>query len=261
MPPINFLEPLFETLQSAAEADGNGTVFDLNGKYASLGLQISGTFVATVNFEGSVDGINHKAIQGVNKETGALAKTATATGIFVFPVTGLLKFRARISGRGSGSVTVKGVAVAIPEREVLNIGAEADTAVTNPASSGSVIAILKGISANLLQTSELDCVFFLNKTVAAGGNETSAWFDVSGYIKKSLLIKIAGSTDMDFEVDVSPDGGTTVYATVISITALAVGNYFRNLEDFSANYMRIKATNNDGVNAATLNIVGQMRGA
>jgi len=93
-----------ETLQDAVEETANGTAFNLSGM-RHLALQISGTFVATVTFEGSVDGTNWINIVGTNKNDGSQDATATAAGIFIFDIPGLALFRARISAYTSGAVT------------------------------------------------------------------------------------------------------------------------------------------------------------
>lgn len=101
----------YHTLQSAAAATGNGTALDFvdtstdGAEY--LTLQISGTFVGTVTFEGSVDGTNYAAVL-VSNSAGSAAATATAVGIFTADVRGLKYFRARVSAYTSGAITVVG---------------------------------------------------------------------------------------------------------------------------------------------------------
>ena len=92
------------TLQSAAVATGNGTVLNCNN-YETVTLQVSGTFVGTVSFEGSVDGTNFAAVPFINS-AGTNATTATAAGIFISAGTGYALLRARISAYTSGSITV-----------------------------------------------------------------------------------------------------------------------------------------------------------
>lgn len=94
-------------LQDAAGADGNGDTLDCRG-WGAVGAQVTGTFVATVNFEGTIDGSTWVGIEGVNLADGSKAKSPTAPGVYVVPVTGLSSFRARVSGYASGSVTVLG---------------------------------------------------------------------------------------------------------------------------------------------------------
>jgi hypothetical protein len=50
------------TLQSAVNATGNGNVFNVAG-FETLSVQVSGTFTATVTFEGSNDNTTWAAVQ------------------------------------------------------------------------------------------------------------------------------------------------------------------------------------------------------
>lgn len=109
---ITWQEPKeFALLSGAAALDAVG-VAEVEGRYKTLTVQVSGTFSATVSFEGSVDGMNWAAVQGTNASSGQAAASAAAPGIFVFSIPGLKKFRARITAYTSGSVTA--VALAVP---------------------------------------------------------------------------------------------------------------------------------------------------
>ena len=100
------------TLQDAAEATGNGYIFDVGGK-ASLTLQVTGTFSGTVTFEASLDGSNWVSRSGIDG-SGNKATTATTTGIYQFNIDGIKYFRARISAYTSGSITVIARATPFP---------------------------------------------------------------------------------------------------------------------------------------------------
>jgi len=100
-------------LQDAAAATGNGVELDVAG-CPTASLQVSGTFSATVTFEGTVDGANWIAIQMTNLNAGTASTTATAAGLFAGNVAGLLKIRARISAYTSGNVTVDGIVTTAP---------------------------------------------------------------------------------------------------------------------------------------------------
>jgi hypothetical protein len=95
------------TMQSAAAATGNGTAFP-TADYATMGMQVTGTFVGTVTFEGTVDNTNWVAVQVANLNDGSVTTTATAEGIFACSVAGLRQVRARISDWTSGTITVVG---------------------------------------------------------------------------------------------------------------------------------------------------------
>jgi hypothetical protein len=97
-------------MQDAAAATGNGTTLQLAGRSSAV-LQVSGTFAATVTWEGTVDGSNWVgvALADLNSTTRARALTATAAGLYLLDgVAGLLAVRARISAYTSGNVTVVG---------------------------------------------------------------------------------------------------------------------------------------------------------
>lgn len=100
--------PRLVTLQNAAGATGNGTVINTMSGYAWMTVDVSGTFTATLTFEGTIDGTNWFAVGLQPWAGGALATTATAAGQFKLPTDLLLdKFRARVSAWTSGAVTAK----------------------------------------------------------------------------------------------------------------------------------------------------------
>lgn len=93
-------------LQTAATANGNGTDIDIKG-FTTTVIQVAGTFTATVNFEASVDGLNwfsKECFSEANRMTSATS--ATAASGWRCNLIGLNRLRARISGYGSGTVTV-----------------------------------------------------------------------------------------------------------------------------------------------------------
>lgn len=94
-------------LQSAAGADGNGSAITVKG-YLSVTLQVTGSFTATVNFEGTADGSTWVALKCVNVATDSRVTTVTAAGLVQCNVQGLSSLRARISSWSLGSVTVQG---------------------------------------------------------------------------------------------------------------------------------------------------------
>ena len=91
-------------LQDAAAATGNGAALNVAGS-ARLGVQVSGTFVATVTFETLIDGTNWVATAVNPVGGGAAVTTATAPGLFTVSIGGLAQFRARVTWT-SGAVTV-----------------------------------------------------------------------------------------------------------------------------------------------------------
>lgn len=102
--------PAATTMQSAAAATGNGTNLNVLG-YVSIIVNITGTFVATVIFEASVDDTTFVAISAHQVGVaGNLSSTTTVAGDFRISVAGYKSVRARISAFTSGTVTAKGYA-------------------------------------------------------------------------------------------------------------------------------------------------------
>lgn len=95
-------------MQDAASAMGNGMAMPTADR-ASIGMQISGEFNATIAFEGTVDESNWLEIQTVNLGDGSTGTTAMSAGIYVVACAGLSQVRARISEYSQGSITVIGL--------------------------------------------------------------------------------------------------------------------------------------------------------
>ena len=97
-----------EVLQNAAAATGNGTAVALAG-YDKFAIEVTGTFVGTVTFEGTIDDTSYFAVGMKTAADGAAVTSATAAGAFKMPSdTVLSQFRARVSAFTSGTITVKG---------------------------------------------------------------------------------------------------------------------------------------------------------
>ena len=100
-------DSVLETLQAAAAALGNGTPINLKG-YRGLTLEVTGTFVATLTFEGTIDDASWFAVGLKTAADGAAVSTATAPGAFKLPAdVTLSQLRARVSAFTSGAVTAK----------------------------------------------------------------------------------------------------------------------------------------------------------
>lgn len=91
---------------------GNGAgcvVLVLSGGQAGAAIQIQGTFVGTVAFEGSVDGTTYTPINMTASNATASdvpVTSATTTGIWIGGVGGLTTMRARFSAYSSGTASV-----------------------------------------------------------------------------------------------------------------------------------------------------------
>ena len=79
---------------------------DLNvSGYASVAVQLAGTWTATVTFRGSVDGTNYQAINCTPTNSSSATTSATANGVWFCSVTGLKFARAVVTAYTSGTVS------------------------------------------------------------------------------------------------------------------------------------------------------------
>lgn len=131
------------TIQSAAAATGNGTVFPSN-QYSTVTFHVMGTLTSlTVTFEGSNS--PGSALTGAwqsltcyTLNSATATSTATAVGFFRCNTNGIQAVRARVSTYSSGNVTIVaggtsgvGNAVDVP----ISIAAPAGFAITSGAST------------------------------------------------------------------------------------------------------------------------------
>lgn len=92
-------------IQSAAAATGNGKNLGVMD-WAHVVFSVTGTFSATITFEGTLDGTNWSAVEVYKRSDGVVSTTTTATGLYACNVAALGDVRARISAYTSGSITV-----------------------------------------------------------------------------------------------------------------------------------------------------------
>jgi hypothetical protein len=79
---------------------------DVRG-YNSVSFQLSGTWSATVKFEGTVNATTWKTVYAVNQTGGAVDSVATANGIYLLSGNGFTYIRARVSARSSGTIAIQ----------------------------------------------------------------------------------------------------------------------------------------------------------
>lgn len=98
-------QPVSDTRPASVAIAGlNGeVVMDLNG-HATASIDIRGTFVGTVVYEGSVDGINYVAIPLLVFTTGAYVMSSTAPVFGFLSVAGYRCVRVRASAFTSGAI-------------------------------------------------------------------------------------------------------------------------------------------------------------
>lgn len=109
------------TLQSAAVANGNGTVLTVTG-YAVAEVTVNCTVACsggtTINFEGSQDGTNFVALSafqlGTSTVATIVANQGTTPTVWTIPLSALTSIRARISAYSAGTITVTAQATTAP---------------------------------------------------------------------------------------------------------------------------------------------------
>jgi len=157
-------------------------------------VQISGTFVASVAWQTTIDGTNWIAIQGENLNSGAVATTATAAGLYRISVAGLRLFRAYMTWTSGTSITATGVASAAP--------ADFALADSELGASENVIGRIGSVSTSIALTPTVTAGAY-SAGDAVGGLLTFAnAARVSGYggvIKNVLIVDDAGQ-DAELEL-------------------------------------------------------------
>lgn len=101
------------TTSGQVENTGSGTIAALNGAVtltiptsASVALQVSGSWSATLIFEASVDGTTWFTVPVSTLSAGTVTTTTIVNGAFLAGVGGYQGFRVRASAYSSGTATV-----------------------------------------------------------------------------------------------------------------------------------------------------------
>jgi len=127
---VNAIPDYYITSTTLALVTNASFMSDVSG-YSSLGIQISGTWTGTISFEGSVNGGEFVALNGIAINGTAIVSSATANGIYRFNVAALLKVQVRFSTATTGNPTVMLIASPEPSSLILNT-------LTLPAITGAV---------------------------------------------------------------------------------------------------------------------------
>lgn len=78
----------------------------------AVGVQVTGTFVGTLEFQVTLDGTTYVATEALNVgSTGTPVTTTTTTGVFRFPVVGAKLVRVKATAWTSGDAVVTLVAM------------------------------------------------------------------------------------------------------------------------------------------------------
>jgi hypothetical protein len=113
---------------------------------ASISAIVTGTYVGTITFEGSIDGTNWDAIPMKPLNAGSLyvlTLASAAVGRWIGPCAGFRQVRARMSAYTSGAATVLITADTAPN-ELLVLRKSADQSVTNTGVAAAAVTLTLG---------------------------------------------------------------------------------------------------------------------
>ena len=192
------------TFHSAASATATGTVLNCAGM-SSLVVQITGTFVATVTWQGTIDGTNWVSLQAENIASGAVATTATAAGLYRLSVAGLRLFRANMAWTSGTSITAIGIASAAPVGLTLadiDVAGTETVTVASITAGETVIGRVGSTSTSIALTPAISAGAYSAGDVVGGLLTFANAARVSGYggvIKNVLIVDDAGQ-DAELEL-------------------------------------------------------------
>lgn len=165
--------------------------------------QLSGTFSATVTWEGMVEENNSllwRSITAVEITTKVAATTATAAGIYQVNSAGLRQVRARCSTFASGSVTTtlnastaaSGGTVTMADGADAALGGTADGAASSDAGTFSLIALFKRLLQKLTTQFAFFPALFVNIITVVDVTITRP-ANVTGYTGQDEIVDTGGA--------------------------------------------------------------------
>lgn len=202
---------------------------DVRG-YGGAAIQLSGTWVATVQFEATADGTTWVAVNATASNGTTPATSATANGAYILSAVGFQAVRARVSAWTSGVVVVSlradlagpsggssggggGGAVTIADGSDVTQGAIADAKVVGD-NAGTESAKLRGLSTILADVwdsvSHYLKVNIQNTTLAVTNGLSLPAYDY-------VSLAVAATTDT-YTFKTGGAGGTTVATVTITYT-------------------------------------------
>ena len=183
---------------------------------ATLAVQITGSWAATLLFEGTVNGDDWFAAEMQPLPSGLLITTATANGVWQTNVAGFSKFRVRtttITDEAAVSIRVTSGPATLP----------ASTSSTSSVTWSRTSVVLTGAADDVLLAVDTDrrAVAFYNRI----GNDT-ARYDIAGLSINAAadegLCLYAGDTPTMYSGQTTPTGTVTVTGTAGDIITVYV---------------------------------------
>ena len=199
------------SLSQSLTAINSAVTLTLKGQ-AKANVQVTGTWVATLSFEGTVDGTNWFALNAVPPTTGIPVTTTTANGQWSIEVSALSSFRVRVSAYTSGTAVVSALASQGPGDVGQRVGI-----------SGTAFAALDSANnaaapANVLVAGVETTAQGSQPTASTGGNvrraqanlEGSLYVNQGGPNRFSCFIEAATATTT---CQAAPGAGLRAYVT------------------------------------------------
>ena len=201
------------TMHSAASATANGSALDCED-YSVAAFQLTGTFTATITFEGTVDNTNWVAIEAINIASGAKATTAAAAGIYRMGIGSLLKVRSRLTWSSGTSITVTGILTNAADAIIQDVALAANSGVD----IGDVDVL--SIAAGETHIGEVGCnttVVSVTPTITAGAYTA---LDIVGAIQTiANATRVSGEPTMLQSIVVTDLGKQNVELTIFFFNA------------------------------------------
>src|SRR3989442_707788 len=94
------------TVANAACTATSCVSMTIYGQSGTIAVQVTGTFTGTLQFEGTLDGTNYVAVNGLPVASATTTTSTTATGMWQVSSAGLQKFQVRASALSSGTATI-----------------------------------------------------------------------------------------------------------------------------------------------------------
>lgn len=137
-------------------AEGKLTI--VSRDFNAVKFQLSGTWSATLTFEGTLDNSTWVAIPAWNQNSAAASTTTTSNGLYSVSGSGLIAVRARISAYTSGSVVVGAMATegGLTENTGAGGGGGGDASAANQVTGNASLANIEASAAVMDDWDEAD---------------------------------------------------------------------------------------------------------
>lgn len=189
------------------------------GGIQAIGIQVSGAFVGTVVFDGSMDGgLTWPAVLNGYTSIGGTVGALSAAGYCVIPTGGFNAVRARCSAYTSGTININATVNGglVPTSSAVSITGTATTALTFTSSNNTILQVASVIApatpAGVLIKATFGRVFAID---VGNAGTTDVWLKLANITTAA----VPGTTVMTTNI-YCPKGQRTVY------TAADLGDYY-----------------------------------